>query len=306
MEFGFGYRPTPFDAYVRYDLAHGWIPHTIRNRHERYFLMVKILKSLKWLFIGLVLLFIYAPILLLTVYSFNKSEIINEWTGFSWDHYAYFFNLNNQPLQIVIQTICLALVVASLSTILATIGAIGIFYSKKRVSTLLSGINQIPVINAEVVTAISLAFLFVAFNLPKSTFIPLIVGQMVLCTPFVILSIIPKLKQMDHSLYEAALDLGASPTRALFSVVIPQISSGIVSGFMLAITLSLDDYIISAYTKPNTFQTISTHIYSLAKGSTVDTIKSSYWAFTAIIFVIIVIAVVVTNIIANKKAGKKQ
>ena len=268
--------------------------------------MVKILKYLKWVFIGLVLLFIYAPILLLTVYSFNASETINRWEGFSWTHYKYFFNLENQPLQIVIQTIFLALVVASLSTLLATVGAIGIFYSKKRIGTALSGVNQIPVINAEVVTAISLAFLFVAFNLPKSTFIPLIIGQMVLCTPFVILSIIPKLKQMDNSLYEAALDLGASPTKALFSVVIPQISSGIVSGFLLAITLSLDDYIIAAYTKPNSFQTISTHIYSLAKGSTVNTIKSSYWALTALLFVIIIIAVVVMNIIANKKADKKS
>ncbi len=268
--------------------------------------MVKFGKILKWVFIGFILLFIYAPILLLTVYSFNETETITSWGEFSWAHYEYFFNPNNQPLPIVMQTIFLALVVASLSTILATVGAIGIFYSKKRTSTLLSGINQIPVINAEVVTAISLAFLFVAFKLPKSTFIPLIVGQMVLCTPFVVLSIIPKLKQMDNNLYEAALDLGASPARALFSVVIPQISPGIVSGFMLAITLSLDDYVIAAYTKPNTFQTISTHIYSLAKGSTVEMIKSSYWALTAIIFVGIVIAVVLMNVLANKKAGKKQ
>ncbi|MBQ8319950.1 MAG: ABC transporter permease [Clostridia bacterium] len=263
-------------------------------------------KSLKWLFIGIILLFIYSPILLLTVYSFNASETITSWEGFSWTHYEYFFSMDNQPLPIVLQTICLALVVASLSTLLGTVGAIGIFYSRKRTGSFLSGVNQIPVINAEVVTAISLAFLFVAIGVPKSTFIPLIVGQMVLCTPFVILSVIPKLKQMDNNLYEAALDLGASPTKALFSVVIPQIAPGIVSGFMLAVTLSLDDYVIAAYTKPNTFQTISTHIYSLAKGGTVNTIKSSYWAFTAVIFLIIVIAVIVMNVLAHKKAGKKQ
>ena len=263
--------------------------------------MVKFRKILKWGFIGLVLLFIYAPILLLTVYSFNETETITDWGEFSWTHYEYFFNPENQPLPIVVQTICLALVVASFSTILATIGSIGMFYSKKRVGSLLSGVNQIPVINAEVVTAISLAFLFVAFQLPKSSFIPLIVGQMVLCTPFVVLSILPKLKQMDNNLYEAALDLGASPMRALFTVVIPQISPGIVSGFLLAITLSLDDYVIAAYTKPNTFQTISTHIYSLAKGSTVEMIKSSYWALTAIIFVGIVAIVIIMNILANKK-----
>ncbi len=268
--------------------------------------MVKIKTCLKWLFIGLVLLFIYAPILLLTVYSFNQSETISTWEGFSLTHYEYFFNMDNQPLPIVLQTLLLAVVVATLSTILGTIGSIGIFYSKKRTASLLNGVNQIPVINAEVVTAISFAFLIVAINVPKSTYIPLIVGQMVLCTPFVVLSIIPKLKQMDNNLYEAALDLGATPTKALFSVVLPQILPGIVAGFLLSITLSLDDYIIAAYTKPNTFQTISTHIYSLSKGGTVNTIKSSYWAFTAIIFLLIVIVVVTMNIIALKKAGKKQ
>lgn len=268
--------------------------------------MVKIKTCLKWLFIGLVLLFIYAPILLLTVYSFNQSETISTWEGFSLTHYEYFFNMDNQPLPIVLQTLLLAVVVATLSTILGTIGSIGIFYSKKRTASLLNGVNQIPVINAEVVTAISFAFLIVAINVPKSTYIPLIVGQMVLCTPFVVLSIIPKLKQMDNNLYEAALDLGATPTKALFSVVLPQILPGIVAGFLLSITLSLDDYIIAAYTKPNTFQTISTHIYSLSKGGTVNTIKSSYWAFTAIIFLLIVIVVVTMNIIAYKKAGKKQ
>ena len=268
--------------------------------------MVKIKTCLKWLFIGLVLLFIYAPILLLTVYSFNQSETISTWEGFSLTHYEYFFNMDNQPLPIVLQTLLLAVVVATLSTILGTIGSIGIFYSKKRTASLLNGVNQIPVINAEVVTAISFAFLIVAINVPKSTYIPLIVGQMVLCTPFVVLSIIPKLKQMDNNLYEAALDLCATPTKALFSVVLPQILPGIVAGFLLSITLSLDDYIIAAYTKPNTFQTISTHIYSLSKGGTVNTIKSSYWAFTAIIFLLIVIVVVTMNIIAHKKAGKKQ
>ena len=213
--------------------------------------------------------------------------------------------MENQPLPIVLQTLALALVVAVLSTMLGTIGAIGIFYSKKHTFSLLSGANQIPVINAEVVTAISFAFLVVALNIPKSTYIPLIVGQMVLCTPFVVLSVIPKLKQMDNNLYEAALDLGATPTKALFSVVIPQIMPGIISGFLLAITLSLDDYVIAAYTKPNTFDTISTHIYSLNKGGMVNTIKSSYWAFTAVIFFIIILVVIFMNIRAYKKGGKK-
>ena len=108
--------------------------------------MKKVLSSLKWLFIGLILLFIYAPILLLTVYSFNASETINSWEGFSWTHYEYFFSPDNQPFRIVLQTLALAFVVATLSTILGTIGSIGIFYSKKRASRTLAGINQIPII----------------------------------------------------------------------------------------------------------------------------------------------------------------
>ena len=269
--------------------------------------MVKWKSLLKWGFIGLILLFIYAPIILLTVYSFNETETITSWGDFSWAHYEYFFNPENQPLPIVGQTICLALVVASLSTILATIGSIGIFYSKRKIGTMLSGVNQIPVINAEVVTAISLAFLFVAFNLPKSTFIPLIVGQMVLCTPFVILSIIPKLKQMDNNLYEAALDLGATPSKALTRVIIPQILPGIIAGFLLSVTLSLDDYIIAAYTKPDTFQTISTHIYGLDKNNVIGPqIKAAYWAFTAIIFFIIVAVVVVANVVTYRNARSKK
>ena len=269
--------------------------------------MVKLRSSLKWLFIGLVLLFIYAPIVLLTVYSFNEGNSIREWNGFSWEHYKYFFNFNNAPIQIVLQTLLLALIVAFLSTLLGTVGAMGIFYSKKKWSKTLAGVNQIPVINADIVTAISFALLatFLGWNDGES-FVPLVLGQTMLCTPFVVLSIIPKLKQMDGSLYEAALDLGASPTKALISAVIPQIIPGIISGFLLAVTLSLDDYVIAAYTKPESFQTISTHIYGLTKGKQVETIKSSYWAFTAIVFMIIVISVIVANIVSSRRKNKES
>ena len=162
-------------------------------------------------------------------------------------------------------------------------------------------------INADVVTAISFALLVSFFNIDKSTYIPLVLGQMLLCTPFVVLSVIPKLRQMDNNLYEAALDLGATPAKALFSVIIPQILPGILSGFMLSVTLSLDDYVIAAYTKPDTFQTISTHIYGLDKNNIVGPkIKAAYWAFTAIIFLIIVVVVVSANIITYRKARKKK
>ncbi len=270
--------------------------------------MVKIRSILKWAFIVLILLFIYFPIIFLTVNSFNATDIVQEgWKGFSLEHYKYFFNLNNEPLQVVLQTILLAIVVALLSTILGTVGAIGIYYSKRKINATLSAVNRIPVINAEVVTAISFALLVSIVHLEKSTYIPLILGQMILCTPFVLLSIIPKLRQIDNTLYEAALDLGATPTRALFTVIIPQILPGILSGFMLAITLSLDDYVITAYTKPDSFKTISTHIYGLDKNNVVGPqIKAAYWAFTAIIFFIIVIVVIGANVISYRNVRSKK
>ena len=269
--------------------------------------MVKFKSILKWSLVGLVLLFIYFPIIFLTVNSFNESDIIGEWTGFGWAHYEYFLDINNEPMQVVLQTITLALVVATLSTLLGTIGAIGIFYSKKKTSGALSAMNQIPVINADVVTAISFALFISLINVDKSTYIPLVLGQMLLCTPFVVLSIIPKLQQMDNNLYEAALDLGATPKRALLSVVVPQILPGIISGFLLALTLSLDDYVIAAYTKPDSFMTISTHIYGLDKNNVVGPkIKAAYWAFTAIIFFLIVVVVVVSNVVAYRKARSKK
>ncbi len=270
--------------------------------------MVTCKKIVKWGFIALVLLFIYFPILFLTVYSFNASDAIQDgWKGFSMEHYRYFFNLDNEPLQVVLQTVLLAVIVALLSTLLGTVGAIGIFYSKKRVKSSLSAVNRIPVINAEVVTAISFALLVSLFHMNKATYIPLVLGQMILCTPFVVLSVLPKLRQMDDNLYEAALDLGATPTKALFSVVIPQILPGIISGFLLAITLSLDDYVITAYTKPDSFKTISTHIYGLDKNNVVGPkIKAAYWAFTGIVFLIIVVAVITANLLSYKKARSKK
>lgn len=269
--------------------------------------MVKWKSVLKWSFIVLTLAFIYFPIIFLTANSFKSGDYIQDpWTAFSWEHYAYFFNFENEPLQVVLQTIALALVVASLSTILGTVGAIGIFYSKKTGSAL-SAVNRIPVINADVVTAISFALLISFLGIDKSTYLPLVFGQMLLCTPFVVLSVIPKLKQMDNNLYEAALDLGATPTKALFSVVIPQILPGIIAGFLLSITLSLDDYVIAAYTKPDSFATISTHIYGLDKNNVLGAkIKAAYWAFTAIIFLIIVLIVIISNVLAYRKTRSKK
>ncbi len=245
-----------------------------------------------------VLVFIYSPILLLVVYSFTDANVIGKWEGFSFKLYADLFQ-NREIMRILLNTVVLALVAAVLSTVIGTAGAIGIFYSKKKVAAPLKGISQIPIINAEIVTAISLALLFSFISLYR-TYFSLIVGHMVLCTPFVVLSVMPKLKQMDPNVYEAALDLGASPSTALFKVVIPQIFSGIVSGFMLSITLSLDDYIVTAFTKPRTFDTISTYVYNAVKNGT-NSSTPALRALSALIFIVMIAAVLAVNLRAGKK-----
>lgn len=258
--------------------------------------MVK--RILSVLICALVLLFIYAPILLLVVYSFTESHVIGRWEGFSFELYAQLFR-DAEIMQILFNTVWLALAAAGLSTVLGTAGAIGIFYSKKRTSALLQGANQIPVVNAEIVTALSLAILFAALSLQR-TYFSLLVGHLVLCTPFVIISVLPKLKQMDNNLYEAALDLGASPTQALFKVVIPQIASGILSGFMLSITLSLDDYIVTSFTKPATFDTISTYVYNAVKNESKSDLPLIR-ALSAIVFLIMIVLVVAAMVGSVRK-----
>lgn len=250
-----------------------------------------------------VLVFIYAPILLLVVYSFTDAKIIGQWKGFSFGLYAQLFR-DAEIMRILLNTVWLALAAAVLSTALGTAGAIGIFYSRRRVSKPLQAVSQIPVINAEIVTAISLALLF-SMVLLYRTYFSLLVGHMVLCTPFVVLSVLPKLKQMDPNTYEAALDLGASPTYALFRIVIPQIFSGILSGFMLSVTLSLDDYIVTAFTKPKTFDTISTYVYNAVKNGT-NSSTPALRALSALIFVVMIVVLLAINLRARRPAKEKK
>jgi spermidine/putrescine transport system permease protein len=192
-------------------------------------------------------------------------------------------------------TLLLAVGSSVIATILGTLGAIGVFYSKTPAKIIVGSLNQVPVVNADVVTGFSICILMIGvLGVDKSTYIPLVVGHVVLLAPFVYLSVIPKLKQMDNSLYEAAMDLGASPFVALIKVVIPQIMSGIASGFVLAFTLSLDDYFITTYTKPATFDTISTYVVNATKGSQTD-IKTALWALSTIIFVIVIFVVLCMN-----------
>ncbi|MBE5754624.1 MAG: ABC transporter permease [Clostridiales bacterium] len=261
-------------------------------------------KFFQVLYIALILLFIYAPILTLVLYSFVDTPIVSIEQafkiGFSFDLYIKLFN-DAALMKIVWDTLILAVVVAILATILGTVGAIGMFYSKGKLGKGVAAASQIPVINAEIVTAVALVLLFSLVFEESRSYFTLIIGHLIITTPFVVLSIMPKLKQMDGNIYEAALDLGASPFGALVKVVIPEILPGILSGFMLAITLSLDDYIISAYTKPAEFHTISTYVYGAMAKSNANSSLPALRALSAIIFVVIILVVVINNIRTRKK-----
>lgn len=262
-------------------------------------------KVIKTVIILLVLIFMYAPILILSVYSFTDATQIGGAGSPSMDNYVTLFT-TPELKDMIFGTILLAFGAAFLATILGTIGAIGSFYSKKRIASVMSTLNQIPVVNADVVTGFSICILLVvAFGISKDTYVPLVIGHVTLCAPFVYLSVLPKLKQMDASIYEAALDLGASPFTALRKIVIPQIFSGILSGFALAITLSLDDYFISTYTKPAVFDTISTYVVNATKGSQ-TTIKTALWALSTVIFIIVVCIVLGMNIRVYRKQRKQE
>ena len=261
-------------------------------------------KYIKYAILFLVLLFMYLPILILAVYSFTDAPNIGPFKGFSLQNYITLFT-TPELTGMIGGSLLLAVGSALIATFLGTTGAIGAFYSKKRTDNIMSTLNQVPVVNADVVTGFSPCILIaVVLGVSKDTYIPLVVGHVVLSAPFVYLAVVPKLKQMDPSLYEAALDLGATPVYALFKVIIPQIASGIVSGFVMAVTLSLDDYFVATYTKPATFDTISTYVVNATKGSQTQ-IKTALWALSTIIFLLVVVIELVFNLAPAKKSEKE-
>ncbi len=265
-------------------------------------------KTGKLVYLILMLMFIYLPILILAVYSFTDSTNIGAIRGFSLKNYVTLFT-TEELRSMIGGTLLLAVSAAAIATVLGTMGAIGSFYSKEKVGRAISTMNQVPVVNADVVTGFSLCILLVVvLRISKDTFIPLVAGHVTLCAPFVYLAVLPKIKQMDSSLYEAALDLGASPFRALTQVVLPQLFPGIVSGFALAITLSLDDYFIATYTKPATFDTISTYVVNATKGSQ-TAIKTALWALSTVIFLAVILVVAGWNLAqmrGQEKSGEEK
>lgn len=256
-------------------------------------------KILAKTYIYLVLLLMYAPILVLVVYSFTDSDQLGIWNGFSFKLYVDLFK-NESLMDAFGNTLLIAVVSGIVSTILGTLGAIGVFYSEKRFRQPVETMTQLPVVNAEIVMALSLAILFKVLN-TRYSFLTLLVGHLVLTVAFVYLNVKPKLMQMDPFIYEAALDLGASPRYALFKVVLPEILPGIFSGFLISLTLSLDDFVITQYLKEPSFETVSTYIQKIVAK---HPIPPEVRALSTILFVIVLVFVLAITFYNNNKTIK--
>lgn len=257
--------------------------------------MVK--KILPRVFLYSILFIMYLPILVLVVFSFTSSDAVGIWNGFDLSLYSDLFN-NTDLMNAVLNTVLIAFCSAIVATILGTLGAIGTFYSSKKYKKMIETMTQLPVVNAEIVMALSLAVLFVSLSW-KFNFLTLLIGHVVLTVAFVYLSVKPKLQQMDPNTYEAALDLGATPRVALYKVVLPEILPGIISGFMLSLTLSLDDFILTQYLKEPSFETISTYIQKILVK---HPMPAEVRALSTIIFVIAVSVVLLSNFLQKKNA----
>ena len=283
------------------------------RKERRNNLLLKIIgQSVIWFF----LILMYVPILVLIASSFTDTEVIGTWSGFSFELYAKLFN-DPEILAALGNTIIIALVSSALATILGTCGAIGVFYSQKKwTRSLVENVTQIPVVNAEIVIALSLVVMFVfvgtyifgGANL--FSFWTLLIGHIILSLPFVYLSVKPKLIQMDPALYEAALDLGCTQSQALWKVTMPEIMPGIASGFLISITLSLDDFIVTAFTRgagllsgDKTIETLSTLVQAKIKKGP---IPPAMRALTTIIFLVVLIIVLSFTIYQNVKAKKAR
>lgn len=267
------------------------------------------------IYIWIILILMYLPILVLIAFSFTEATNVGEWSGFTFNLYPRLFS-NTQIMVALANTIIIALISAIVSTVLGTLGAIGAFYSKKRARKTIDSITQIPIVNAEIVMALSLTVMFVFLGsyifrgARLFSFWTLLIGHVGLSLPFVYISVKPKLQQMDPSLYEAAIDLGATPRQALYKVIIPETLPGILSGFLLSITLSLDDFIITAFTRgPGllsgevSIETLSTLVQSKIKKGPIPV---EMRALTTIIFLIVVLGVITISLTRYFKSRKNS
>ena len=254
----------------------------------------------KKIYITLIFIFLYAPIVTLIVLSFNASKTRAKWGGFTLKWYKALFE-NEIILQALWNTLLIAFLSALIATVIGTIACIAMQGMKRRNRAILMGITNIPMLNAEIVTGISLMLLFISVGI-KFGFMTILLAHITFNIPYVILSVMPRMKQLNPSTYEAALDLGASHMQAFFKVVFPDILPGILSGFLMAFTMSLDDFIITHFTKGPGIDTLSTKIYTEVKKG----IKPEMYALSAIIFVTVLVLLLLVNYTPKADKPKKQ
>lgn len=256
-------------------------------------------KTVRNIYLGLILFLMYAPIVTLIVLSFNASKSRAKWGGFTLKWYASLFQ-DKAIMTALYNTLIIALLSAVLATVVGTAASIGINAMKGRSKTIMMGITNIPILNSEIVTGISLMLLFIAFRVTLG-FSTILLAHITFCIPYVILSVMPKLKQTSKSTYEAAQDLGAGPVSAFFKVVFPDILPGIVSGFLMAFTMSLDDFIITHFTKGPGVDTLSTKIYAeVRKG-----IRPEMYALSTLLFVSVLVLMILVNTSPKEPKDRK-
>lgn len=259
-------------------------------------------KFVKNTYLALILLFTYIPIFVMIVLSFNSSKSRNSIKGFTLDWYIKMFS-DRDVVSALWNTITIAIISSLIAVVIGTMAAVAVSNMTKRSRNIYMSISNIPMLNADVVTGISFMLLFVTlgkiFGMSLS-YITVLIAHITFNIPYVLLSVLPKLKGASRYEYEAARDLGATSRQAFFKVVLPEIMPGVISGFMLAVTMSLDDFIITYFTKGAGINTISTLVYTSKKRG----VSPTLYALSSIIFVAVLVVLIITNIVSNRKEEK--
>ncbi len=253
------------------------------------------------LYIALCFLFLYLPILVTMIFSFNSSKSLTKFEGFSLMWYERLFS-DSEIMEAVYVSLSVALLATLISTILGTITAIGLSKSRKLLKEVIVNINNVPIMNPDIVTAIGLMILFSSMKIEKG-YLTMLLAHIAFCTPYVITSVYPKVRSLDPSIANAAMDLGATPFQALTKVILPMIKEGIFAGVLLAFTMSFDDFVISYFVTGNGVKNISIIVYNMTK-RTNPTIN----ALSTIVIVVIMVTLVIVNVVPaiNKKKNKKK
>lgn len=256
------------------------------------------MKWFKRFYIGLIMLFLYTPIVLLVIFSFNAGKSRAAWEGFTLQWYMELFN-DRKIIEALRNTLSIGLIAAVVSTIIGTMGALGVHHLRRAPRKIMMTLVNIPQLNSEIVTGVSLMLLYTMFHLELG-YVTLLLSHIAFCIPYVVLSVMPKLRQIDPHLPEAAQDLGATPMQAFFKVILPDIMPGVFSGFLMALTMSIDDFVISFFTTGQGVQNLSITIYTMAKRG----ISPKINALSTIIFGTVLVLLIIVNLPEFKKKDK--